>query len=413
MPTKEQILETIKYRPVEIGRWVGFNKLTELHNEWLRQFLFNQYDMTLQAHRGSYKTTTLSLFMSLHTLIRPNETIIYMRKTDTDVKEIGRQVFKILSTGAFQEMSQILHGKTVAFLRNSGNEIDTNLHTGYLGASQIVGLGLGTSITGKHGDIVITDDIVNVSDRKSKAERDKTKLAYQELQNVKNRGGRFINTGTPWHIEDCFTLMPNIQKYDCYSTGLMSQTEIDDIKGSMTPSLFAANYELRHIPSDEIIFADPNVNGDPVMVQQGISHIDAAYGGEDYTAFTICKLHNGTFYLYGRMWHKHVDDVMEEISKLHNQFMCGRMFAEDNGDKGYLVKELRRRFSIRAFSYHENMNKDLKITTYLKGAWRNVVFVAGTDKEYIQQICDYTEEAEHDDAPDSAASIIRQLWRKQ
>ena len=62
-------------------------------------------------------------------------------------------------------------------------------------------------------------------------------------------------------------------------------------------------------------------------------------------------------------------------------------------------------------TYHESMNKHLKITTYLKGEWTKVVFVEGTDQEYINQICDYTEEAEHDDAPDSAASVIRLLWR--
>ena len=53
----------------------------------------------------------------------------------------------------------------------------------------------------------------------------------------------------------------------------------------------------------------------------------------------------------------------------------------------------------------------MKITTYLKGEWAKVVFVKGTDQEYINQICDYTEDAEHDDAPDSAASVIRLLWR--
>ena len=42
-----------------------------------------------------------------------------------------------------------------------------------------------------------------------------------------------------------------------------------------------------------------------------------------------------------------------------------------------------------------------------------MVFVAGTDQEYINQICDYTENAEHDDAPDSAASIVRKLWNKK
>ena len=57
--------------------------------------------------------------------------------------------------------------------------------------------------------------------------------------------------------------------------------------------------------------------------------------------------------------------------------------------------------------YHEDMNKYLKITSYLKGAWQDVIFVAGTDKEYINQVCDYNENADHDDAPDSLASIIR------
>ena len=45
--------------------------------------------------------------------------------------------------------------------------------------------------------------------------------------------------------------------------------------------------------------------------------------------------------------------------------------------------------------------------------WKNVVFVAGTDAEYINQICDYTENAEHDDAPDSAADICRLLDKER
>jgi hypothetical protein len=59
------------------------------------------------------------------------------------------------------------------------------------------------------------------------------------------------------------------------------------------------------------------------------------------------------------------------------------------------------------------MNKFLKITSYLKDVWKDVIFVKGTDKAYIEQICDYNENAEHDDAPDSLASIIRMLWKKQ
>ena len=55
------------------------------------------------------------------------------------------------------------------------------------------------------------------------------------------------------------------------------------------------------------------------------------------------------------------------------------------------------------------MNKYIKIVTHLKGEWKNVIFVDGTDDDYIDQILDYNEFAEHDDAPDSLASEIRIL----
>ena len=59
------------------------------------------------------------------------------------------------------------------------------------------------------------------------------------------------------------------------------------------------------------------------------------------------------------------------------------------------------------------MNKYLKITSYLKFEWENVIFVQGTDSEYINQICDFNDNAEHDDAPDSLASMIRAIPNKQ
>lgn len=410
---KQQIKDLLWNEPYLIGKWVGFKDLTELHNKWLRAFLYGNKDQTLQAHRGSYKTTTLSLFFALHTVIMPNETVLYFRKTGGDVAEIARQTVNILSSGCMQSIVKELYGFELKFTKMSGSKISTNLVTDIKGAAQITGLGIGTSITGKHADIVVTDDIVNVNDRISAAERERTKIAYQELQNIKNRGGRFINTGTPWHKDDCFTLMPNPAKYDCYTTGLMSDEAIQHLKDSMTPSLFAANYELRHIASEDVIFSNPHRDGDPAMVDQAKHcHIDAAYGGEDFTAFTICRKVEGTYYVFGKMWRKHVDDVEDEIIRYRKAFNAGKIYCEDNGDKGYLAKQMREKGE-RVVTYHEDTNKYLKITSYLKGEWNNIVFVKGTDEEYIQQILDYNENAEHEDAADSLASIVRLLWKKQ
>ena len=103
---------------------------------------------------------------------------------------------------------------------------------------------------------------------------------------------------------------------------------------------------------------------------------------------------------------------MNEIIRLRKSFNAGEIYCEINADKGYLAKALRAKGE-RAVTYHESMNKFLKITSYLKAEWRNVVFAAGTDDAYIDQICDYNENVEHDDAPDSAASIVKRLWNKR
>lgn len=409
--TKKQILDLIWEKPYKIGHWVGFKDLTTIHNEWLRGFLFKKQDQTLQGHRGSYKTTTLSLFFAIHIIIQPNETVLFFRKTNSDVAEVIRQTENILRSPCIRELVRVLYAKELALIKCSGTEIQTNLSTTIIGTSQLVGLGIGTSITGKHADIVVTDDIINVNDRISQAEREKTKTAYMELQNIKNRGGRFINTGTPWHKDDAFTLMPEPIKYDCYSTGLMTEEQIEDIKLHMSPSLFAANYELRHIAAEDVLFTERPTNADPSFVRNGIAQLDSAFYGEDYTAFTIMKYENKHYYVFGKIWRKHVEDCYSSIFDLYNKFLCGKLYTEKNADKGMVARDLKR-IGIRAVPYDEGMNKHIKISTYLKAIWSDVIFVEGTDPEYIEQILDYTEDAEHDDAPDSAAVLARLLYRK-
>ena len=399
--------------PAAFGNHVGFTKLGPLHNTWIREMIADAGDATLQAHRGSYKTTCVSVALAILIILRPNERTAFVRKTDNDVKEVITQVRKILEHPFTVGLVERIYGTAFKITKAAATEISTNLTNDPRGTSQLVGIGLGGSLTGKHFDRIFTDDIVNVQDRVSKAERERTKLIYQELQNIRNRGGRIFNTGTPWHEEDAFTIMPEPERWDWKSTGLISEQEAQEIKDSMLASLFAANYELRHIASEDVIFTDPVTGGDPAKVQQSnYCHVDAAYGGEDYTAFTICRKSEGKYWVFGKLWHKHVDACEDEIIRLRQQFNAGKIWCEENADKGYLAKDLRRRGE-RVVTYWEDMNKFLKITSYLKGEWKNVVFVEGTDEDYIRQVCDYNEEAEHDDAPDSLASVIRILWGKK
>lgn len=408
---QEETIALLENDPVVIGRAVGFKDLTEMHNEWLKKWLWDDNDITIQAHRGSYKTSDLAVFLALAVLVYRNKNIIFLRKTDSDVAEIIRTTARIMRSGAYQKIGRNLYGFIPVVLKETASEIHTNLYNGISGASQILGIGLGGSLTGKHADIVVTDDIVNIKDRVSRAERERTKLMYQELQNIKNRGGRIINTGTVWHKEDAFSLMPNIEKYTCYDTGLMTKEEIKHLRESMTPSLFSANYELKHIADENALFTDAKFTSDTQSIYDGICHIDAGYGGEDSTAFTVIADRGDRLVVFGRKYQKHAEDCLDDILRLKAKYRAGTTWTERNADKGYLDKSLKARGDI-SNTYHEKMNKHIKISTYLKENWGKVYFLDETDPEYIAEILDYTEHAQHDDCPDSLASAIRQLGKK-
>lgn len=407
----EKLIKLIKERPVEIAKLLGFEDMVDLHNEWLQEMLFSEVDYTLLAHRESYKTSCVSVAIALLIVIRPNKTIMFMRKTDDDVIEVVRQVTNILSTPLFSDIVRKIYDIDLEFIEKSAYKINTTLNTSNRGASQLIGLGINGSLTGKHADIIFTDDIVNLKDRISRAEREHTKIIYDELQNIKKRGGRFVNTGTTWHKEDCIEKMPNKHYYDCYVTGLISKEELINKRQSMTPSLFCANYELKHVASEEALFTNPQFFSDITLLYDGASHIDASYGGQDGTAFTIFKQRGDKMYVFGKRKNKHIDDCLKEFYAFMDAYKSGTIYVERNADKGYLEKEMIKDGRI-VKSYQENMNKFVKITTYLRKNWSNIYFYDDTDMDYINEILDYTENAQHDDSCDSLASIIRELTGK-
>lgn len=401
------VVRALKRHPVRFARLVGFDRLGEVHDEWIRKMAFGRGDWVLQAFRGSYKTTCVSVALALVMMLAPNDRVAFMRKTDTDVKEVLAQVRRMLETDEARAASAMVWGRPIRVVTATQSEITTSLTRDPRGAAQLMGMGINGSLTGKHFDRIFVDDIVNLKDRTSRAEREHTKQIWMELQNVVNRGGRIVSTGTPWHVDDAFTLMGEPEKWDYRSMpDVMSAEDAEDMRSRMSPSLFAANYELRHIPSDDVMFTNPRTGADPERVRNGECHVDAAYYGEDYTAFTALAVHDGVYYVYGRLWREHIDDVMGEIVLEVERLGLGRIHTERNADKGYGAKALRER-NLRVRAYDESTNKHIKISTYLKSAWPDIVFVDGTDQAYIDQICDYTEDAEHDDAPDSLASLIR------
>lgn len=407
---QQAMLDFATQYPAAFGRKLGYVDMTdELHGAWMRKMLLTQEDMTLQAHRGSFKTTCLSVVISILLGIAGDKTIMFLRKTEGDVIEVIGQVSKIVQSEFYQGWYTALTGKPLKITHENQLSITTDAYCAPRGAEQLLGIGITGSLTGKHADIIFTDDIINFKDRISQAERDRTKMMYQELQNVKNRSGWIINTGTPWHPEDAFILMPKAERFDCYQTGLISKEKLEKIRQSMVPSLFAANYELRHIASEDALFDSEIVWTDDLSkLMDSIAHIDAAYGGEDYSVLTLGRKVGDTIYMYGKIRRGHILNCQNDFLKDVDRFFCSRIYCETNGDKGYLGRDLRD-LGYSVSMYPERMNKYLKISSYLRKWWKNIVWVRGTDDAYMDMIINYNRDAEHDDAPDSAACVCRIL----
>jgi len=413
--TRKQIqyLDILRDEPVKLCHWLGFTKMTDLHNTWIRDMVFGKSDETLLAHRNSFKTTAVSASMLIDMILSPNTTTLFLRKTDPDVVEIIEQVRKMLTSPVTQHFIEAIYGVPLRLIKSNAKEITTNLVTRASGTVQLKGAGIVSGLTGKHFDRIRTDDIVTLKDRISRAEREYSKTIYMELQNIINDGGRIYNTGTPWHKEDAISsMMPNVKRFDCYSAGILTRDDIEAKRNSMTPSLFAANYELKHIVDGDALFTNPRFTKDITRIYNGIGHIDAAYGGKDGVAFTALSASGDSLVMFGKMWRKgrHVDDCLAEIYALAAKYRVGTIHMEDNADKGYLRKKIKKVHPVKG--YDESTNKFIKISTHLRGSWKWIEWLEDSDPEYINEILDYTENAEFDDCPDSASSLIRTTKRQ-
>ena len=409
---REALAQLIWNHPVRLAHEMGYDKLREgLHDEWIRALAFGTGDYTLQAHRGSYKTTCLKIALWLLVITRPYQTAGFIRKASDDVASVMESLAQMLKSDTSAMVTEIIYGRKARLTTDTSTSISTDLACNVSGEPQVSGYGIGGSLTGKHYDFVFTDDIVTVRDRASRAERERTKRAYMELHNVRNRGGRIVNTGTPWHKDDAFKLMPKPEKWTWRDTGLISPHEAHELKESMSHSLFAANYELRHAPEEGALFeGEPATFTDESLLRDGEMHIDAAYGGEDGTAVTCIRWHGNACYVHGMLWPEtHVDRCIDAICALHKRLMIGVVRMERNADKGYLAEQFRN-LGLPVETYQENQNKYIKISTHARGAWRQLHRLddaSDASAAYWNEVMDYTSTSTHDDAPDSLASAIR------
>jgi hypothetical protein len=230
--------------------------------------------------------------------------------------------------------------------------------------------------------------------------------------------------GTPWHRDDAWNAIRGfcggVAKYPLSKFNFIGAEEAEKKRRTTTPFLYQANYELEIGKDEAALFSDPVYSqGWDYSVRGTLAHVDAAFDGDHYCALTIAAPlpkrggENDTHYqIIGFTYPGNIKNWLDEVVSLCRKYRAGTVHVETNPDKGYTADRLREK-GLRVHDYAERMNKHYKISTHLFDVWPCLEWDPCTDDEYLNQILDYREGGEPDDAPDSAASLFREAFLRK
>jgi hypothetical protein len=421
----ETILKIVAREPHRLGRLIGKDKLTPLHSEWILYCWNSNEPKALQAFRGGYKTTAISVIGSVVWLLfHPNDRIAIIRKNYQAAAGIVKAISEAMDNPEVKALFKTAYGITPQATTAREGSLTYSFKDTVTPEGNITALGIDSGITGLHFDKIICDDIITIKDRISRAERERTVEMVREIAaNIIEPGKGSAWIGTPWHRDDAWKVIRgfcDIAKYPLSKYNFIGEAEVEKKRITTTPFLYQANYELSLSDDKTALFSEPVYSlGWDYSVRGAMAHIDAAYDGDHYCAFTVAaplpKKDGETFTRYqiiGFTYPGNIKNWLDEIVRFCRKYRADAIHIENNADKGYTADRLKEK-GLRVYSYVERMNKHMKISTHLFEVWRFLEWDPGTDEEYLNQIIDYREKSEPDDAPDSAASLFREAFPKK
>ena len=455
--------------PALLGQWIGKDWLVShtgdlcpkydglqipvgLHSDWIKSVWLK--NTPLMAHRGSLKTTDISEIGTIWNWTLPmgrrDDRIMLVRGTFTAAKSSMETIARNMKHPLIVALFEVLYGQgCTETVYNRENEILYKFKRTSTKEGSITAWGILQDFTGFHCDRVLGDDFITRESQYSAAVRQKTIAAVNEIQtNIVDKSGTCHWIGTPWHKEDAWQCLADPLKFPhrtrtlatgevLVGTNLLSDAEYEEaIWGTrkdgkryrkISRSQEAANYDLNpDIPDEGMLFADlatmapwnPGLRPAPI-----VAHLDAAFDGDDWTALSIGqRLPDNKIQVTGFCWPEHVNLRISDIVKICKRFRVSKITAERNADKGFVLRDLVAAFKKEGMlvsvpkdakgipGYQESQNKHVKITTELLGAWPSLVWDTDVQEEYLSMVTSYNDHADHDDAPDSLASMVREFF---
>ncbi len=410
--------------PHKLGHLLGFTKLSKVHDDWISLFLRVPQggETVLQAHRNAYKTTAGLVAMTLLYMLYPNIRVLIVRKTIKNAEKLVQAMEKIFETPLVRAWFYSRHGLKSLKTDVWSNAMMTLACKNTITAEpSMQAAGIGTSMTGTHFDYIWPDDIVTDEDRYSMAEREKTKNYVYELGNIIEPLGSRMYTGTAWHPQDAFSVLPAPHRYPIGSVKIIGIDDawIADKKKRIPNSLWAANYELRHVKDIDPEFGEFQWFKDLPPDTWWRMYIDPAFMGKDYVAIVVGAHIDGKFLIrYGQLFQKNIAKMYQQIRVIFEENECADLYYEANAAQ-ILVGEGLQGVGLTGKEVNSVKNKHVRIMLTLKPVWDMIHFhesmltqqepeqlTEGAHVTFISQVAEYTEGAEHEDAPDALAGLV-------
>lgn len=405
--------------PDKFGHLLGYKKLTPLHGEWIKIFLKNKKFDILQAHRLSYKTTCGIVAMILLFLCLPNMRLLIVRKN----KDLASEILNTIKNHF--EKSDIL--KLYLYSRwgilNVQTKTWSSEHATFFFKKDITpqpsmtAVGIGTSIVGAHFDYIWMDDIVALEDRYSPAERKKTIAYFNETENLIEPLGSRRLSGTPWHEEDVFSILPDeLFEGRQFPIGTVDIpiNELEEIKSRKDRLPYAewcCNYELRHVLDHDTLGSFLSVP--EWKCQYSVAFIDPSFSDRkdtDSTAVAIAGVWDSLIIFTGRLWQKSIadDETRKEILDFLNVFTPIESVLESQLAPSSNVffldalkqDEIKYKYEIKNYwsIKHQTRNKHERISTIISANKINMRILENTQQNFSLEVSRYYKNAEHDDA---------------
>jgi hypothetical protein len=101
----------VRDEPRLLGRLLGYDKLTPLHDRWIRECWDTMGSHALMAYRGSYKTTAVvTVGIIRYFLFFPDSRILVIRKTFTEAAKIVKAVSAAFDSPILNALFHESHG---------------------------------------------------------------------------------------------------------------------------------------------------------------------------------------------------------------------------------------------------------------------------------------------------------------